>query len=115
MRTFAVAVALTASAALTACGPGVECQAPLTTSQCTDAVHRAEAALEEHPDWIPEARRPERLTLVWDACQDADCPEELDGFAFVRIVDAHDERIGRVIVCIEDELCGDQEAVIGFP
>ena len=115
MRMLAWALALAASSAVAGCGPAVECQAPLTTSDCADAVRRAQAALAQHPDWIPDDARPTELTLVWDACQDADCAEELDGFEFVRIVDANDQRLGRVIVCIEDALCGDQDAVIGFP
>jgi hypothetical protein len=114
-RSVACTLALTASAALSACGAAIECQAPLTTTDCTDASRRAEAALKEHSDWIPAAARPARLNLVWDACQDAACAEELDGVAFVRVVDAHNERIGRVIVCIEDELCGDQPVLMGFP
>ena len=56
-----------------------------------------------------------RLTLVWDACQDADCAADLDGVAFVRVVDARNESLGRVIVCIEEEFCCDQEALFGFP
>ena len=115
MRVLAWALALTASAALSGCGRAVECQAPLTTSDCTDAVRQAQAALAQHPDWIPDDARPTQLTLVWDACQDAACADELDGFAFVRIVDAHDKRIGHLIVCIVDERCGDQETMIGFP
>ena len=110
-----VCAALTASAALTGCDPAVECQAPLTAADCTDAVRRAQAALEEHPDWIPDAGRPVRFTLVWDACQDADCAADLDGVAFVRVVDARNESVGHVVVCIEDELCGDQEVLFGFP
>jgi hypothetical protein len=115
LRRLACALAPTASAALAGCGPTVECQAPLTTTDCTEAVRQAQAALEEHPDWIPDAGRLPRLALVWDACQDADCAEDLDGVAFVRVMDAHNEPIGRVIVCIEDELCGDQEVLFGFP
>ena len=115
MRIVALAISLTASAALTGCGAGVECQAPLTTIDCSNAVQQAEAALEEHPNWVPEAGRPARLTLVWDACQDAGCDDHLDGFAFVRVVDARDLSIGRVTVCVEDQLCRDQEVSFGFP
>jgi hypothetical protein len=67
-----------------------------------------EPALDEHPDWIAHGQRPVRLTLVWDACQDADCAEELAGVAFVRVMDARNESLGRVVVCIEEN-----SAVIG--
>ena len=104
-----------ASATLSGCGPSVECRAPLTAAECLDALRQAQAALDQHPAWIADERRPAGLTMVWDACQDADCAEHLDGFAFVRLVDAHDQPIGHFQVCIEAGLCGEQEAGFGFP
>jgi len=115
LRAIAFAIALMASVGLGACSPAVDCQAPLTATECADAVRKAQGALDEHPGWIPDDRRPARFTLVWDACQDADCAEDFDGFDFVRLVDAVDERIGHLEVCIDEQVCGDQEVLLGSP
>jgi hypothetical protein len=72
-------------------------------------------ALYENPGWGGDAASLARFTLIWDACQDDGCAEDLDGSAFVRVVDTHGESIGRVVVCIADEICGDQEVHMGFP
>ena len=118
-RIVAVYVAIIASVTLAACAAPIECREPLTKAQCNDAVRQANDFLDSHADGIPtpSSERPQ-LTLVWKACTDpphTGCWEDFEGFAFVRVVDSAGDRLGRVIVCIDEAWCGEEVPSYGYP
>jgi hypothetical protein len=121
MRAYRIAVyiAIIASLNLAACAAPVECREPLTKAQCVDAVGLANDFLVSDADGMPtpSGERP-RPTLVWKACTDpphGGCWEDLEGFAFVRVVDGAGNMLGRVIVCIDEARCEGEEPTFGYP
>ena len=98
--------------------PSVECRPPLSRSQCDEALAQARAAVDEKAHLILEDQTPDepiRLTEIWQACGDADCIGHLAGFAFVRMQTDDRTSLGRVIVCVDAALCGDEPITFGFP
>lgn len=114
------AIAL-ATALLSGCafvGSSASCRPPLSQAQCDDAIAQARAAVDASTDlWLEQQTPggPIRLTQVWQACGDADCMGHLAGFAFVRMRTGDGTSLGRVVVCIDRAICGDEPISLGFP
>lgn len=112
---------LLAMVLISACGPiapVVECRLPLTQRQCDDALVRARAAVDQSAHLVLEDQargEPIRLTEIWQACGDAGCMGHLAGFAFVRMQTDDRTSLGRVIVCVDTAVCGDEPITFGFP
>ena len=97
---------------------GEDCHESLTPAECRRATALAEQFLASlDPSDHPNGGAPVRVSSVRKACSDlfGGCAEELGGFAFVRITNADDRNLGRVIVCVHDNVCGGEPTLMGFP
>lgn len=100
-------------AGLAGCGlfAGIDCQSPLTQGQCDSAVSQARAAVQDaaakdHWPWPGESRASIIYTVVWSACSQASCLDDLGGRAFVRLVDKDTgTSLGAAVVCVDDAIC----------
>lgn len=92
----------------------IECRAPLARTQCDGAVRDADAWLATHGDFQWDSASDARASTVTTACGDP-CDEDQDGKAIVRYVTQNDFSPGAVVICIDEERCGDEPPSFLFP
>jgi hypothetical protein len=107
---------------LAGCGiGGADCRDPLEHAQCEAAVADARAFVEANPRLFEDIVAGGDIgaisyTMVWTCgTQDVSCHRDQPGLGWVRMVDAAGRSPGRIVVCVQESVCGDRPTLLAFP